>query len=202
MLTLGAIGSAVIPAVEKSQAVTVPPYYSPSSAYITLSPYYALPNQDVRVSGHGFIPGESVTIQALGETIMKTADGSGSFTTEAIDIPFAFTNSIQEIRANGDTSNTQETTSMYIGGFYPVVTPSEWYMPAGTSMTFTAIGFGPGEKVEIYENGLLLDTATAGSGGSFSASHEAPDLPGQTVQYRFVGRESGASYMLHLHIAL
>lgn len=171
------------------------------AAYVLLSSYYVLPGQGVTVTGHGFNPHETVTVSGVGSGQVATASGSGQFSAVPSVIPFSASNSTQTISAGG-SSGTNVAATLTVGSFYPVVTPSSWYVLPGSSVSFSAKSFGPNETISVYRGGSKLAEVTADAAGSLTtSSFPIAQSPRGKQEYIFTGNSSHVSRSVTITVA-
>ena len=167
--------------------------------YIHLSSYYLLPNQNLTVTGAGFSPSETITVSVAGLAQTTTADSSGNFSVSGFVIPFSMVGSTQTVRAIGDLGHVS-TANLSVGSYYPVVSPSSYYVAPGGTVNFSGQSFAPGELVSIVGGGTTT-SSTADSSGSFTSPNiTVPNTAGD-VTYIATGHRSQASYRVTVHVS-
>jgi len=87
-------------------------------------------------------------------------------------------------------SMSDEGVAVYADNY--TVEPGDW-------VTFSGNGFGSNEDVRITEHGMTIATAHTDSGGSFSASHQAPNEE-MSVTVTFTGVMSGRTDSVDIDI--
>jgi hypothetical protein len=191
-------GAAAIPfSREKAQAAI----YYPSAAHILMSPYYLLPGQSVRVLGFGFWPGEQVRVNIFGKDSNVIAGTTGRFVSQYFVAPFNILDSTQEAAATGQISGVSRNATFKVGTFYPVVSPSAYYLNPGATVHFYGHGFAPNEPVSIVSNGAELGSKNANSKGNFyTAGFTVPASAGNWP-VTFTGQWTHLSYTLNLIVA-
>jgi len=175
------------------------PVVSGMGAHLTLSDYYILPPTTVTLHGHEFMSGEMVMVTAGAWSVSVLADQYGDLEIVHPSVPLSAAGSMVEIHATGLTSGLMRMTTLEIGTYYPVVTPSMWYVDGGDTITFDGMYFGPSEDVWVSLDGVNLATAEATSMGSMTHTIAAPTEPGMYT-YWFTGLESGAEHMVTVHV--
>lgn len=139
--------------------------------------YYDTP---VTFYGQGFQTNESVSLywdyqqtgQVKAGTATAASDGTFSFTLNAPSDPnLGYVN----IAAIGVTSKLKATNNVYEYANL-VLTPSSG--PAGTMVLVKGGGFGSAETVTVSYQGTNVATATASTGGAFTASFVVPTTTG------------------------
>lgn len=166
--------------------------------YITLSPYYVLPGQTVSVSGAGFGSGESINVSLAGLNQTVTASGGGTFTTAGFTVPNSAVGSKVTVTASGNQGHTS-TATLTVGGFYPVVQPSNYYVVPGSTVNFTGQHFQPNEPITI--SGPGSSNTTADGGGSFTTANFSVPTSGGNQTYIFTGQNSHSSYSVTIHVS-
>lgn len=169
--------------------------------YISLDNYYILPGTTIHVSGAGFSPNEMVTVAVGNTSVQGAADADGMLTETAITVPLGGTASTLDVTATGNTSNAIGITSVSLAPFMPYVTPSAWYTPMGSLVSFTATGFAPGEEVMIDMNGLPAGTATADSTGAFTIEQMTIPYATDLATFTFTGTQSNGTQIIPITIA-
>ena len=170
-------------------------------SYVTLSPYYLLPGQSFTIHGNGFMPGENVFLStSFGTSITSVADVAGRFVSQALTVPADLSSSSVNISARGDNGSFG-TATLSVGGFYPVVHPSSYYIVRGNSVRFSGSDFYPSESVAIYRNGTRLGTSVADVHGGFESDwFRVGYISGQQT-YSFVGQTSGVSISRSINVS-
>lgn len=167
--------------------VRVPTDALADGQYVQLSQYYALPGQTVRAMGGNFAAGELVVVTLDGQTQTVTTQAQGTFETAAFSIPFGRGEYDLRLEARGERTGVA-TAHVRVGTFYPVITPSMWYVQPGSMVQFRGSGFAPGERVEVVRAGQVLETATADAQGQLTTqSSMIPYRAGGALEYAFTG---------------
>jgi hypothetical protein len=107
------------------------------------------PFSTVYISGSGFAPNEAVAI-TMGNFVNTetTANSQGEFATVNFKIPSVEAGSYT-IDAVGSLSKGKATSYFYVGGFYPNIFPSAFYLLPGQKLSFSGGGFAPNETVSV-----------------------------------------------------
>lgn len=170
--------------------------------YIALDNYYALPGTTVAVTGAGFSPNESVTVTLGSATAGATASSEGVFGPTSINIPVNTPGPTVDIVATGNTSNASAISLLTLAPFMVQVSPSTWYTPPGTSVSFSGSGFNPNEEVIIIQSGANITTVTANGTGDFISNPiTIPVTATSSANFVFTGSESNASASVDITLA-
>lgn len=156
------------------------------------------PGAMLTLSGAGFVANEPINISLGSASSTMTADGIGNFSNALLTIP-VINSGTYLIQATGQFSHTNASAYFFVGGFFPVVTPSEFYAIPGDTLTFNGKNFAPNEVV-----GLSIGTSTATTtiqfsaegSGSFTnmASYQIPfEASNSSIPFIFRGSSSGAT---------
>jgi hypothetical protein len=188
----------------KTDATATAPYQMlglyPST---TPHPYAVLSGKTMTYTGSGFAPGEQVLIyfNASGGTPALTvqANSGGSFSTSFV-VPFGLTGR-QTLTAIGEESRAAVSTSFTVLPYSPAVQASTYGALPGTSISFYANGFAPGEVVLVYlgrgqgSAGTLVTAFRVNALGDAAAagSYVIPSNAGPMLYFTLVGQESGGS---------
>lgn len=169
--------------------------------YPSLSPssYWSIPGTQLLLGGTGFAADEHVAITVGTTTATTTAhtDSSGAFSGFLIQLPYS-SNTTVPISAVGALSGATANFTMTLGSYYPSVSPSTWYAPAGSDITFEGSGFAGNETITI--SGAGSGTVTTGPDGTFTGLHMT--LPNSSAAtYTFTGGTSGASASITVTVA-
>jgi hypothetical protein len=100
-------------------------------------------------------------------------------------------------------SETHMTTTLdaWIGGSSAQVSPSNYYTPRGSSITFTGTSFAPNEQVNLsFNNGADMAHVTADANGSFTLPYTIP-LSATTAHFVFTGASSNLSSTVDVTLA-
>jgi hypothetical protein len=159
--------------------------------YILLSQYYRFPNETFQVHGFGFAGSEQVEIGFAETTDRVTANSRGEFVSSHITVPFSVIDSTQALSARGLTSGIVRTANLAVGSYYPVVTPSSYYVSPGALVSFSGLGFAPGEPVRVIHGDGLLAAVSANGAGAFTTSVLIVSTARGSQTYTFTGQWSG-----------
>jgi hypothetical protein len=107
------------------------------------------------------------------------------------------------INVQGDISKNKAVSYFYIGGFYPNVFPSAFYLIPGQSIKFNGGGFAPGEAVRVYANGTLVSIFAVAADGSYKDAG-AYTIPATTrsgmLTFKLVGQSSSAEVSAEISV--
>ncbi|MBX4205389.1 MAG: hypothetical protein KW788_04385 [Candidatus Doudnabacteria bacterium] len=125
------------------------------------------PFSTVTVAGSGFAPNENIAI-TMGDFInlSTVSDSHGQFSGSSFKLPMVKADSYI-INAQGTISKNKATSYFYVGGFYPNVFPSAFYLIPGQSIKFSGGGFAPGENVQVFAGSTLVSSFTTDSVGAY-----------------------------------
>jgi hypothetical protein len=136
--------------------------------YPTLSPssYYVTPNTSITIAGSGFAPSEGITLTVAGTatSTAATTTAMGTFSVPVV-IPFSSTGSAS-ITASGNQSGAVGNVSVALAKFYPIATPSSWFVYPGGGVSFTGTGFVPNESVTVTTGTASSTQVTADAYGT------------------------------------
>lgn len=154
------------------------------------------PLSGATINGSGFAPGEAVSIDFAGTALAAQADAKGNFKTAA-QVPNVSADTYI-VSATGSASGAKATWSFYVSGFYPNVSPSQFYLAPESVLKFSGSGFAPGENISVIVKGTGQGVAniTADPKGSFkNAGAFTTDfsMAGKIVAFQFTGQKSQAS---------
>ncbi len=124
---------------------------------------------------------------------------SGSFNDVKFDVPFSSQNSELEIKAEGGGQTAKAFLS--VGGYYPNVTPSAWYVVRGGSVNFSGQGFAPNETVKVKANGEDRGEVVSNSNGKFTSPNYSLPFVGGAVSFSFTGVLSQKTSERTVHVA-
>jgi hypothetical protein len=145
---------------------------------IVVNPGLVAPGGQVAVSGNGFDPGASVQVRLLAKrsgpgtvVAMGKAGKSGSLVTE-FTMPASAGSANVTVVAT-ESGNSKKATAQLVtpGGMGSVSIVGKTAGKPGDSVTLSASGFGPGEKVDVFWGrigGTPAATLTADGSGSLS----------------------------------
>ena len=137
-----------------------------SGPWLNFNPSTASPGSTVQASGGGFAPNESINVSIAGGSLgHATADQGGTFKNASVVVPAKPAGNYQAL-ATGDHRD-QAIGNFYIAGYYPIASPSAWYILPGQTLNFTGSGFSPGEAVSI--SGAATGSTSSGADGHFSS---------------------------------
>lgn len=169
--------------------------------YLSLDTYYAQPGTPLAISGSGFSPSELIDITIGSATVQTAADAAGSFETVPMTLPFGLTGESANVSATGRSSGAAATTQVTLAPFMAEVSPSTWYTPGGSTVTFTGNGFASGETVTILINTVAAGSATADAQGSFTTAPLSIPFGSLIATFRFVGTTSNATVDIPISVA-
>lgn len=168
-------------------------YVIPFSPTISVSGSGNVPGSVLTVTGSDFAPNETVNASLASASAAATASGAGAISV-SLTIP-AISPGVYTVSATGAGSGAVGSTWFYVGGFYPSLTPSAWYVPAGQNLSFTGAGYMPLETVDISIGSTSFASAVAnGTGGFTTPSIQTPwSLAGTSPVFVGTGQTSGVS---------
>ena len=188
----------------KTDATATAPYQMlglyPST---TPHPYAVLSGKTMTYTGSGFAPGEQVLIyfNASGgmPALTVQASSGGSFSTSFV-VPFGLTGR-QTLTAIGEQSRAAVTTGFDVLPYSPVAQVSTYGAMPGTTVSFYASGFAPGEVVEVYlgrgqgNSGQLVSAFRVDGRGNAAAAgtYVIPNAAGPALFFTMVGQQSGGT---------
>lgn len=162
---------------------------------VTPDAWYVLPGAPLHFSGMGFAPSETITA-AYGSTTLATytTDGAGNFSGPADSLPVSLMNTTATITFTGNVSHTPTSVTLTIGQLYPSITPSAWYLRAGSDVLITGSGFAPSETVRLAAGSDTMATTSADVSGNFPAARmHTPWTASGPLALTATGEESGAA---------
>jgi hypothetical protein len=168
------------------------------NALVNPSGFWIAPGGTLEFSGTGFASGETIQL-FLGSstTPLTTFSASAAGTFENVGdtvIPYSFAGMEKVFRLRGTLSGTEDEVSIMVGGLYPALNPSAWWLLPGQNFSVSGTGFGPGEQVTVTMNGTTsVNVAADSSGGFENAGPFQVPFSGTSVVMTAVGQSSGAS---------
>ncbi|MBP9686409.1 MAG: hypothetical protein KBD66_01250 [Candidatus Doudnabacteria bacterium] len=169
--------------------------------HIQLSQYYALPGQTITVRGAQFAAAERVGVVLAGQYQTVTVHDTGEFTTGYFSVPYGIGEQDVRVEARGERSGNASAV-LRVGTWYPVVSPSEWYVRPGGMVQFQGEAFAPGEFVSVRRSGIVMEKVTANAGGQIStSSFMVPYTPAEVLEYEFMGEQSGTRTLVRVTVA-
>ena len=144
------------------------------------------PGSILSIDGQGFAPNEIVQFTMEGITMGQvTADTDGNFLDGQAIIP-SITTATHILHATGQSSGADAATYFYVGGFYPSVAPSTYYILPTQVLSFSGGGFAPGETIDVFDgqNQTPLSSITADDAGTFA------DAGSITIPLSFIGTKT------------
>ncbi|MFA6427350.1 MAG: hypothetical protein WCW16_02805 [Candidatus Magasanikbacteria bacterium] len=168
-------------------------YVVPFNANITVSGNNT-PGSVLSIDGQGFAPGEVIQFAMEGIIMGQiTADADGNFVSGQGTIP-SVTAATHILHAIGQSSDADAATYFYVGGFYPSIAPSSYYLLPTQVLSFSGGGFAPGEIIDVFDgqNQTPLSSIAADGTGTFAdaGSITIPLSFMGTKTFRVVGRVS------------
>ena len=154
------------------------------------------PFASASLSGSGFAPNETVQINFAERMLTAQADTKGAFSLNT-QIPNVQAKTYL-ITGIGQSSGSEADASLYIGAFYPSVTPSQFYLSPQSTLNFSGGGFAPNEQVSITAKNSTgqLGLITADAKGNFKNAGALKtdfSVAGQTLNFVFTGLSSNAT---------
>ncbi len=169
---------------------------------ISLDTYYTLPGTTMHVNGSGFAASEPVTITLGSATALGSTDTTGSVLAAPITIPVSMTGDALPVTMTGMLSGASATTYVTLAPFMPLITPSAWYTPVGSHLTFAGSGFAAGETVTIAMNESLAGSAMVDATGAFTSSPIAIPFGATAANFSFMGNLSNTTVLIPISLAL
>jgi hypothetical protein len=155
---------------------------SPVSIKWNITAGSAFPGGLVPVNGGGFQSGESVALWLDSPTGTKlatlVADTGGGLPFANVAIPSPLPGGSHMVYGVGATSGTVGPGPMTVT---PAATVDPKAVAAGDSVTFSGIGYVPGEEVSVSLPGGTPAVKTADSTGSLTATLTSPPIPFPTA---------------------
>jgi hypothetical protein len=162
--------------------------FTVAGSQLTLSTDQGPPGSSLTVTGTSFQPGETVNVLFNGAQVgSPIADTNGSFQT-TFKIP-QLANGDYRVEAKGQTSGLSSSATFTIGG--TTVTLSTQSALAGASVTANGSGFVPGDSVQMFINGVLIDSQTADTNGNVTFTFTVPRVPPGNYLVLLSGRSGG-----------
>lgn len=113
------------------------------------------PGDIIVVSVHGFSPGETIKVYwntMSGDPVATLqADGGGSIGQAPVQVPFGAAG-VNTFLFVGAKSQSMVAATFYLLSLYPSIKLSSYAIRADHQMTFSGVGFGPGERVLVFLN--------------------------------------------------
>ncbi|MDB5166208.1 MAG: hypothetical protein JWM37_280 [Candidatus Saccharibacteria bacterium] len=168
--------------------------YFPS---ISPSDYYVQPGGNLSFNGSGFVPGETVDVmQGTTKLATTTADQYGNLTMAGtVTIPATAAGKSQSYTLVGATSKGSGTVTIGVASYNAQVSPSDYYLMPGGSLSFSGFGFMPNETVDVFSGTTKVGSFQADMTGSFK-KQSAYSIPfsaaGTSQSFRLVGESSQA----------
>jgi len=192
-------GSATITATGATSALSATNayYVEPFTPSISASAASNTPGSTVLLTGSGFAPSEGIALTFATATGVTTADAMGNFTATALTIP-VLTPGVVMPQATGSQSGASAITYFYVGGFFPSIYPSGYYLLPKQVLQFNGSGYQAGETVNVLEgmNTTPLTLLTANAMGNFALAGDIT-IPttwaGTSRTFHLVGASSHAS---------
>jgi hypothetical protein len=196
-------GSATVMLVGAKSGTTATAAFYMQALYpgAATQPYSLKAGETLTLTGSGFAPKERVQVflnASSGEPLMvASADSQGNFDGPALKVPFGLKGE-QRVVMLGELSRASVTSGFAVLPYTPSVQPSTYGGAPGTSFSFFAKGFAPGEVVlvrlhrtpggpgELVSAFRVDDEGEAGAAGSYQIS--AGDSG--TLRFSLVGRRS------------
>jgi len=152
-----------------------------SMASVKLGKATGKPGDRISLSASGFEPEEDIKVywgQLNGDPAATLhADGGGNVGQASVLIPVGAIGTTSIVLV-GSKSQSLAIGQFYMLGLYPTVKASPWAVKSGNRINLSAKGFGPGETVLVYVNGMngppLMTVQTDGSGSFYGAGFVAP----------------------------
>jgi hypothetical protein len=177
-----------------STPTTTPPTTSTGWHYVFVQPdaYYKIQGSSVRFMGSHFVPGETVTIATAGQSNMTiSADSSGNFTTNWIQIPYGI--GMRTYTFTGSSSGIAFPVGINVGNGSPWIVLSTYYAGMGSSVTISGNQFGANENVTVWFGGTNVGTVMTNNEGSFSLTTTVPNLGAGQKTVTATGASTGMS---------
>lgn len=166
--------------------------------------YYVLPGEMLGVFGRNFAPLERVDLVSVGNGILAsfTTDANGHFRREnVLPIPSLGTESSFSYRLVGRTSGTSVPFTVKIGQFYPVISPSSYYIDKGSTFSVRGERFAPGELVTLSVQSQAVLRKAADANGNVTFGVVTAPGTGQSFAISARGALSGNGSQRTIHLA-
>lgn len=175
----------VIPAAPQAKppVFSITPSAETRAPFILLSSYTSHPHSTISVYGYAFDKNAPVQIQLGSSSAGASTDDAGSF-TGSIRVPDEPKRS-NSVRASSGARSAE--TPLYIGGYYPTVEPSSYYLLPNQTLTWSGKGFAPHAAVLVQGPEGYQRTIYADQHGAFSraAAHTIPfSQQNNTIPFR------------------
>jgi large repetitive protein len=127
------------------------------------------PYSVLQVSGTGFGINEGVRLYFGLSQATTSTDGTGAFSNAPLTVP-TVSSGTYIVLAVGETSGTVAYTYVYVSAFMPLASPSIWWAPPGTVVTFAGSGYASGEQITatLAGSSTPLGTWNANASGAFT----------------------------------
>jgi len=113
------------------------------------------PGDMVTVTVHGFSPDEKINVYwntMSGDPVATLqADGGGSIGQAPVQVPYGAAG-VNTFLFVGAKSQSMVAATFYLLSLYPSIKLSSYAIRADHQMTFSGVGFGPGERVLVFLN--------------------------------------------------
>ncbi|MBX4197738.1 CHRD domain-containing protein [Candidatus Parcubacteria bacterium] len=176
-------------------ATTTTPFSTglPGHYFVFVSPdsYYKMQGGAVSFTGTHFYPGETVTIRRDGTVVgTAVANASGQFMTGNVDIPYA--SGQRSFTFIGSVSNISFPVGIWVDGSNPWLSLSTYYAGDAAPITITGHGFGSGEEVTVWFDGMNRGMVLTSQNGEFSLTTVVPDNTAGQKTVEAKGSRTGA----------
>lgn len=170
-----------------------------STPFISLSDYYLHPGQIITVRGSGFSSLNRVILDVGGKEYLLASDSRGDLPAVRFVVAEKAVGRRLTISAR-DQNGANATADLVVSGYYPLITPSSYFVIPGGPVRFTGNYFAPGEEVLISTDNQELGLITANASGSFLTGDFTLPYQSGNYNYRFTGSTSGQSQTVRLTI--
>ncbi len=162
------------------------------------------PGSILTITGQGYAPDESVRFEINGQEVgTVNTDATGSFNDGNATIPSLVVGNY-ELHAVGQSSGAKAIGYLYVGTFYPSVTPSTYYLLPTQVLNFSGSGFAANETIRVFEgqNQTALASFSAEADGSFTSQGNLtmPLSFAGTKVFKLVGLTSGGTAQIEVTV--
>jgi hypothetical protein len=185
-----ALGQAAGTATPPATGATIPSSTTPlPTASLALSAPSGLADGTITANGSAFKPGETVEVTFNGQAIgSPTVNDGGSFAL-SFTVP-SLQPGLYGMLAKGGASGFTATAAFTVKQGSAALLFSAPQAAPAASLTVTGAGFQPGETVQFWFNGAVVDTAVADTKGTAAATFVVPMLAAGPYDVTAIGQSS------------
>lgn len=162
--------------------------------------YYVQPGNSVNIKGGGFYSGETVTLTSGITSTTAIVTAKGTFDKVAFAVPFGGKSTIN-ISVTGNISKASAILPLTLAPFSPQISPSSYYINAGSVINFVGSSFVPGEKITYSLNKTTLGTVTADTKGGLILNGVLIPFGASSANFSFMGELSQTSLAFSIGVA-